>query len=121
MNGSEVVNQALTLLGYTDSNGNEQLTRRVMNKAVTVINLVYEDLWSCVEDDEFKPINTLSDRVELKGNAIAALPYGVAAFLAQSENDGDQQQIWMSTYNSKRAKLTRVGHIKDAFIKAYDL
>lgn len=121
MTGHEALNQALILLGYTDQNGNEQLTRRIMNKAVATVNTVYEDLWQCVSDEEFKPINTLSEEIKLKDRALTALPYGVAAFLAQSENDGDQQQLWMQTFNKKRAGLTRLGRIVDTVPHAYDL
>lgn len=116
MTANEILNRALTLLGYTDQNGNEQLTRRIMNKAVTVINTVYEDLWRiCVSGDTFTPIVGLDATIQLKGRALEAFPYGVAAFLAQGENDGDQQQLWMSMYNKKRTGLTVFERINDVF------
>lgn len=145
MTANEILNRALTLLGYTDQNGNEQLTRRIMNKAIAVINTVYEDLWRicvsgvCEQDRRdrtpdcplsfaddlrtvgdacpyaFTPIAGLDATIQLKGRALEAFPYGVAAFLAQGENDGDQQQLWMSMYNKKRAGLTVSERIYDVF------
>lgn len=121
MTARQAVSTALDLLGYTDNNGNEQLTRRIMNKAVSVVNTVYSDLWGIVGTDEFTPVRTLSDEIKLTGRAAEAFPYGVAAFLAQSENDGDQQQLWMSVYNKKRAGLSRLTTVKDSVPRSYDL
>ncbi len=117
MTAREVLTAALDLMGMTDSNGNEQLTQRIKNKAIALINTVYADLWGIVTKDEFVPIKTLSDEIKLEGRARAVLPYGVAAFIAGSEEDGLQQQIWMSMYNKKRAGLTQVTRVKDVIPK----
>lgn len=122
MTARQAVNTALDLLGYTDNNGNEQLTRRIMNKAVSVVNTVYSDLWGVVQGPaEFVPVKTLSEDIALAGRAAEAFPYGIAAFLAQSENDGDQQQLWMSVYNRRRAGLSRLTTVKDSVPRSCDL
>lgn len=114
MTANDIITSALKLLGYTDTNGNEQLTRRIMNKAVEVFNVVYEDLWNIRNADEpFEPIIALGDSVNLPPKALGVMPFGVAAFLAQSENDGDAQQLWMSMYNRKKTSLTYTTERKD--------
>ena len=113
MTAREVLSASLELMGMTDANGNEQLTQRIKNKAIAVINTVYADLWGIETKDEFVPIKTLSDKINLNSKAKAVLPYGVAAFIAVSEEDGLQQQIWMSMYNKKRAGLTQITAVKD--------
>ena len=40
MKAIETVQRALGLLGFAENDGNSQLTQRVMNRAVTLVNLV---------------------------------------------------------------------------------
>lgn len=106
MTAKDIVNKAVDLLGYSTVNGNTQIQPRIMNRAVSLVNTVYEDLWGITGEGEFKPITTLSDEIELIGRAAECMPYGVAAFIAQSESDGDSQQLWISMYNKKRRTLS---------------
>ena len=111
MTANEIVITALDMLGLSTENGNTQIPPRIMNRAVSIVNVVYEDLWGIaaertVEDvGPYKPITVLYDKIDLNDRALGIMPYGVAAFIAQSESDGDQQQVWMSTYNKKRRTL----------------
>ena len=107
MTGREVINRAIDLLGYSPANGNTQIAPRIMNRAVSIVNVVYEDLWGITSAQEFEPIKALPDEVKLTGRALECMPYGVAAFIAQSESDGDGQQLWMLTYNKKRRTLSK--------------
>ena len=107
MTAREIVNHAVNLLGYSTANGNTQIIPRIMNRAVSIVNTVYEDLWGITSEQEFEPIKALNDEVKLTGRALGIMPYGVAAFIAQSESDGDSQQLWMLTYNKKRRGLSQ--------------
>ena len=44
MTGTDILQNALILLGYVDNNGNVQLTQRVLQKALPLVNLVYSDI-----------------------------------------------------------------------------
>ena len=122
MTAKEVLSSALIRLGYTAENGNEQLTRRIMNKAVPVINDVYRDVFFITKgNQEFVPITTLDNELNLPSRALDVIVYGVCAFLAQSENDGDQQQWWLSVFNNKRASLSHAVSRKDTLPRSFDL
>lgn len=109
-----IVEQALKRLGYTGTNGNEQLSRRLMNKALEIVNDVYFDLWEKAGLTEvFTAASSLDDQVYLPYKALRVMVYGVAAFMAQSENDGDQQQLWIAMYNNKRVGLSKTAQRED--------
>jgi hypothetical protein len=118
-----LLNNSLKILGYTDQNGNEQLTTRIRNSAIVNINLVYSDLWRIRKAKEpFKPVNSLSDTVDLPNDVLYdVFPYGLCMHIARSENDGDQQQFYAFMYNQKRLSLSRIEIIEDTFIRSGDL
>ncbi len=114
MKASELLNNALKMLGYSDSDGNAELTQRVINGAIVILNLVYSDLWHVFNTGDFKPIKTLEDDIDIPQNALQdTFLYGVAMHISRSENDGDQQQYFASLYNAKRASLTRYDKVKN--------
>ena len=114
MTGNEMMKKALTLLGYTDSTGETSGEQRFRSRALTVLNGVYSDLFYIKHRDGFVPLSKTTDNIELSERELNdIMPYGVAAFLAQSESDGDQQQIFISLYNSKRAALTKSESVGD--------
>lgn len=114
MKASELLNNTLKLLGYTDSDGNGELTQRLRNRAIITINLVYGDLWSIFSKDEFSGIKTLDDEIKLPQRVLNdVFLYGLAMHMARSENDGDQQQYYTMLYNAKRAGLTQHTSVKN--------
>lgn len=118
MKANELLNSALKMLGYTDSDGNSELTQRLRNKAVVTVNLVYGDLWKICNTGEFEPIESLSDEIRLPEKAMGdVFLYGLAMHIARSENDGDQQQYFAHLYNAKRAGLTQYGLVKNTWPK----
>ena len=121
MTGRDIVKRALIRLGYTTDNGNESLTKRIMSRALETVNDVYADLWDKEHTEDFEPSNSLDDEIKLSNKAAAVMIYGVAAFIAQSEDDGDQNQLWMSMYNRKRASLSKIETIKDAIPRSFDI
>lgn len=122
MKASEVLNIALKLLGYTESNGNVKLTQRIRNKAVVAINLVYADIWRILGKENFKPIKATSEEINLPADIINdVLVYGLCMNLAQSESDGDNQQFYAALYNKKRAGLGRIESYQDVLPRCDDI
>ena len=114
MKANELLNNALKMLGYTDSDGNSELTQRLRNKAVVTVNLVYGDLWRICNTGEFEPIESLSDEIRLPEKAMGdVFLYGLAMHITRSENDGDQQQYFTMLYNARRASLTQYTTVKN--------
>ena len=112
MTGNEIYKKALKMLNYTDAASK----KRFLSVAVEVINRVYADLFYIENTDGFMPIKTLGDKIVLPERVLYdVMPYGVAAFLAQSENDGDNQLLYITLYNEKRTSLSRNDRIKDTF------
>lgn len=114
MKASELLNNALKMLGYSDSDGNVELTNRIRNGAITIINLVYEDLWRICETGDFEGIKSINDEIKLPLRALGEVfVYGLAMHIARSENDGDQQQYYVALYNSKRSGLSKYMSVKN--------
>lgn len=122
MTGLEMVEKAAVLLGYTAANGNLQLSARIKIKSLAVVNQVYSDLWRVCNDAEFVPLRSIHEEIKLPERALNdVMPYGVAAFIAQSEDDGEQQQIWIRLYNQKRLGLSRKEFIEDVLPRGEDI
>ncbi|MBR6502288.1 MAG: hypothetical protein IKT42_02490 [Clostridia bacterium] len=116
MKAKELLNNTLKMLGYSDSDGNVELTSRIRNSAIVTINLVYGDLHRVVGNGEFEPIKSLEDEIKLPQKALGdVFAYGIAMHIARSENDGDQQQYYTMLYNARRAGLTGYGVVKNTW------
>ena len=116
MRASEILNDTLKMLGYSDIDGNVELTSRIRNGAIVTINLVYGDLWRAVGNGDFEAIKSLSDEIKLPAKALGdVFMYGLAMHIARSENDGDQQQYYTMLYNAKRAGLTKYETVKNTW------
>lgn len=112
MTAAKMVQQALGLLGYAENSGNSQLTQRVMNRAVSLINLVYSDL-NRICGVENKPITSLSEEIKLSEKALDVFACGLAGYIAQSESDDNMQSLWMAEYQTRRTKLSQVTSYTD--------
>ena len=112
MTANKLVQQALGLLGYAENGGNSQLTQRVMNRAVSLVNLVYADLSRICEVDN-KPITSLGDEIKLPERVFDVFACGLAGYIAQSEADENNQYFWATEYQQRRTKLSRVTEYKD--------
>ena len=121
MKASQILNSALKVLGYSDANGNPKLTGRIRNRAVVTVNLVYADLWHICSKEPFEPIKALDDEIKLPQKATdEVFIYGLAMHIAQSENDGDQQQLYAHLYNTKRTRLSHTATIKNTIPRGED-
>lgn len=112
MTAHEIIREAISLLGYSDNDGNNQLTQRITNRAVPIFNHVYNDLRRVCELPR-KPIISLLDEFKLPEEAHDVLMCGVASYIAASENDDTQQYMWSTEYQQRRKTLSRVSEIKD--------
>ena len=121
MKAITLLNDALKMLGYSDSDGNAELTQRLRNRAVVTVNLVYGDLWRIFNSESFKPIKSMNDEVALPEKALGdVFLYGLAIHIARSENAGDQQQFFTMLYNAKRAGLTQYDKVKNTVPRGAD-
>lgn len=114
MKANEILNNTLKMLGYSDSDGNVELTQRIRNRAIVAINLVYGDLWKICKNDVFEPIKSLNEEINISEELLNDIfLYGLAMHIARSENDGDQQQYFAQLYNAKRTGLTQYTTVKN--------
>lgn len=115
MTAADMEKKIINLLGYTDGSGNIAQNTHLRQRALTAINTVYADLFYALGRTEFSPVLSPEDAIDLPERVLNdVMPYGAAAFLAQSENDGDQQQYYIMLYNQKRAALTRSESVEDS-------
>ena len=124
MTGTEVLRQAMSLLNYTDTNGNLNAANNAnLNKrALPLINQIYADLWEPRNKDSFfTALKSLGEVLDLKDYVCYnILPYGVAMLLAQSDGDADNQTMYAAMYNQRRpAAFSREAHIRDVLPRTY--
>ena len=121
MKAKELLNNALKMLGYTNADGNAELTTRIRNSAIVTVNLVYSDLWKTASREVFEPIKSLDDEIVLPPKATdECFLYGLAMHIARSENDGDQQQYFATLYNARRAGFTQYDKVKNTVPRGAD-
>jgi hypothetical protein len=118
MTAMSLFNKAMEMLGYASAEG---ISGRedMLKKALTLINLVYSELYYAFcfvpgEKDNFTPLKTMSEKLALPNvvlNDIA--PYGVAMYLAQSESDADNQNLYAAIYNQKKIRGKSISKVKD--------
>lgn len=112
MTGRKMVTKALSLLGFAENDGNLQLTQRVMNRALPLVNLVYTDLRG-ICGTEYKTLDSLADEIELPEKALEIFACGLAGYIAQGEGDDNAQYFWSSEYQARRVKLSQITAYKD--------
>lgn len=117
MTGMNLFDKAMEMLGYASADGISGKDD-MLKKALTLINLVYADLWFAFEADQekepFQPLNRIGDEIVLPERILHDVaPYGLAMFLAQSESDADNQQLYAALYNRKRKGYNRVETVID--------
>lgn len=109
MTGQELLEQALYLLNYTNNRGeiDTRNSQELLRRGVPIINAVLADVLP-IAGEPIAAIGSLSDTVPVAEEiAAAVMPYGVGMWLAQSEADGDNQQLMSALYNQKRNAIRR--------------
>ena len=107
MNGAQILDMSLNLLGYSENNGNSNLTQNIRNQALAIINLTIAELARTC-DLECTLIKSLSETIKLPDRALnEVMPCGVAMYIANAQGDSSAQAFWGAEYNAKRATLTK--------------
>lgn len=113
MTGRNVLQQALGLLGYQNM---EEITGQseILQRGLMAVNQIYADLHYITTLRPHQPLADLAEELLLSQRAAAdVMPYGVAMLLAQTESDGDNQQLFAELYNRKRSSLSRTDWVQD--------
>ena len=99
----EILNEALGLLGYETGD-------ITSGRIITAANSVYADIFfkEASDTDKFKKLTSIEDELELSNYALNnCIVYGLAANLALSEQDNDQQEYFAAIYNDKLRGLPK--------------
>ncbi len=117
MKGIDVVERALSLLNYTDPRGRTdgRQTVELYGRGLDILNTILADLLY-LRRLPFVQMKDLNEELPLEDRTVmGVMVYGVAMLMAQSENDGDNQQLMAMLYNSRRnAVPTENGQKRDA-------
>lgn len=97
MSGYDIYKKAMSLLGYTDANGDVSGDEGLKKRALDAVNQIGGDL--C----DMTPLTALTEPVTADRRTLEALPYGVGMLLALGEGDGGKNQLFCELYNAKRA------------------
>ena len=108
MTAADIEKKVTNLLGYTNGSGNIAPNSHLRQRTLTAINAVYADLFYSLGKTDFSPAMSPEDAIDLPERVLNdVMPYGAAAFLAQSE-------YYIMLYNQKRAALTRSESVADS-------
>lgn len=108
--GNDVFRRAISLLGYTGADGavNGAQSAELFRRGLNIVNQVMADIWPLERKDAYIPLSNINDDIPLSQYAVeSTMLYGVAMFLAQSEEDGENQQFYSSLYQQKRNAVKR--------------
>lgn len=114
MTAKDIISKAIITLGYNDEQGNTSDSRfQIASK--NALNIVYSDLFYCLNSEGFEEIKSLTDEIKLPERILNnVMPYGVAAFIAESIGDGEKQQFFIAIYNKKRMQTTRSDSVDES-------
>ena len=109
MTGKDVYERAIASLGYTDS-------QVFKNRALVVINQIYDIVENLVGGVEYKPISSLGDAINLPERICATtMVYGTAERLALGEGDGELQQYFARMFDNSKGRINTIDSIEDVF------
>ncbi len=114
--GRDILRQALLLLNYIDicEKLDDESEVDLAARGLAAVNQIYGDLWYTGRKDPFLPLVSLDEPVLLNDRQTKdVMPFGVAMLFAMSEGDGDNQQVYATIYNRKRAAAPVVCRRKD--------
>lgn len=97
MSGYDIYKKTMSLLGYTNANGDISGQDGLMNRALDAVNQIGADLCAMT------PLSALTQPITADIRVIEAMPYGVGMLLALSEGDGEKNRLFCEMYNAKRA------------------
>ena len=113
-----LVQNSVQMLGYTDRYGSPDSEQyaNLYKASLVFVNMIVSDL-AKIEGISYVPHTSEDDELYLSQITIDDIaPYGLAMWLAQLNNDGDNQALFASLYNQKRALTPHPKHtIKQTF------
>ena len=113
MTAKEIIKKAILMLGYNDIYGNTG-DARLQAASLNAINMAYADLFYLTKNNGFVEISDAEQLIDLDEKVLNnVLPYGVAAHLAQSIGDMDNQQYFSYMYNQRRKTVVLANTIQD--------
>lgn len=106
MTGYELYRQALSLLNYSAPDGGVTADADLHKRALPVINQIYADLWGIRSTEQFFPLASLTQQINLDSYTLTnVMPYGVAMLIAQTDGDGENQAVYATLYNQRRSSV----------------
>ncbi len=109
MTGFKVVDHALYLLNYTVPSGatNNNQNAELLRRALPYVNSVLADILH-IQHKPFDMVDDLADELPIDDDiALRVMAPGVAMYLAQGENDGDNYNRWSAEYSQRRSGIAR--------------
>ena len=114
MTAKDIIRKAITMLGYNDIYGNTG-DARLQTASLNAVNMAYSDLFYLNKKQGFQEISNAEQIIDLDERTLNnILPYGVAAHLAQSIGDTDNQQYFSVIFNQRRKTVVSADTIQDA-------
>jgi hypothetical protein len=111
MTGMVMFEKAMEMLGYSSADGISGKAD-LLKKGLTVINNIYAELYYAWQDASvkpFSPLKSINEEIDLPPLVLdTIMPYGVAMYLAQSEGDADNQNLYSMIYNQKKTKVKSI-------------
>ena len=107
-----LVQNSVQMLGYTDRYGtpDSEQYANLYKASLVFVNMIVSDL-AKIEGITYVPHTSEDDELYLSQITIDDIaPYGLAMWLAQLNNDGDNQALFASLYNQKRALTPHPKH-----------
>lgn len=121
MTVNEMYLRALTLLGYVNYDGEISNEYELKRQAIAAINQVYAELYFAMGKQDFNVVSSSADVIDLPERILYdVMPYGVAMFIAQNQNDGDSQALFAHIYNKKRASIRKENYVQDVLPRGSD-
>lgn len=107
MTGYDIYNNAITLLGYMNSDTIVSPKGNKYERTLRIINWILSDL-------KCKEITSLSEIITVDGSKADAVCTGVAMLLSLSEGDSQKNKAFTDIYNGKRATvLSEIKYVGD--------
>lgn len=116
MNGNQILQRALTLMGYTDQNGDidSEAARSANRHGLAAVRQIYSEL-SYASGQAPVAVTDTSMPLPLSQRLLEeVMPYGVAMLLAIAEGDTNTEAAFALIYNRKRGLLTQTEQRIDA-------
>lgn len=113
MQGLDIYNRAMNLLGYTGENGGPSNGEALAMRGKELINQLLCDFGDY-------HIEFLSDEISVSKEVFDALCCGTAMLISLAEGDAGKNAVFAKLYEAKRAKaLSSVSIIEDRLPKEY--